>query len=208
MSKRVLKKDPCLPLQIWDGYHPPSTLLPWDNSFVVCRWGGARTGCRPLSLLQQKNDEFMSRLAMAAALRGGATAMMVAQGRASWTEGGWWRLTAVVDNEGGGSSMAAGEVNGGNNGRLQSGGEAAGAKRKTQTQQSNEEGGSIWTPSNAFRCAKRRWRGVCRMSVMAPWQGYRGAALSGQRWWCIRGVQVAAHCCWRGVGGAFRCADC
>ena len=66
----------------------------------------------------------------------------------------------------------------------------------------------IWMPSNAFRCAKRWWQGVCRMSVMAPRQGYGGAALPGQRRRCINGAQVAVHRRWRGVGGAFRCADC
>jgi len=30
-----------------------------------------------------------------------------------------------------------------------------------------------------------------------------GAALSGQWWGCIRGVQAAVHPRWRGVGGAF-----
>ena len=37
-----------------------------------------------------------------------------------------------------------------------------------QTQQSNEGGGSLWTPSDAFRRAKHRWWGVCGMSAMAP----------------------------------------
>ncbi len=46
------------------------------------------------------------------------TAMMAAQGRASWTEYGWWCLTAAVEDKGGGCSMAAGAFNGGNDGQL------------------------------------------------------------------------------------------
>ena len=42
------------------------------------------------------------------------------------------------------------------------------------------------------------------MSAMTPQQSYGGAVLSGQQRRCIRGVQVAAHRCWRGVGNVFR----
>ena len=60
-------------------------------------------------------------------------------------------------------------------------------------------------PFDTFRRAKRRWRGVCGMSAMAPRQGYRGAALlARQPRWCIHGAQAAAHHPWRGVGGAFQ----
>jgi hypothetical protein len=53
MSKRVFKKDPGLPSQIWDRYYPPSTL----GTTLLCSAAGgeARTGCRPSSLLKQKN---------------------------------------------------------------------------------------------------------------------------------------------------------
>jgi hypothetical protein len=87
VSKRVLQKDPGLPLQIWDAYYPPSTL---GTTFCgLPLGGGARTGCRPSSSQKQKIDEFISCPAMAAALRGGATAMMAAQrGQAGLTTGG------------------------------------------------------------------------------------------------------------------------
>jgi hypothetical protein len=126
MSKRVLKKDPGLPLRIWDAYYPPSTLgttLLWSAA-----GGGVRTGCRHSSSLQQKISKFLSRLAMAAALREGVTAIMAARGRASWTEYGQWLLSVAVDDESDGRvqwwrgrSMAATLADC----------EAAGAKRKT-----------------------------------------------------------------------------
>ena len=65
---------------------------------------------------------------MAAALREGATAIMAARGRASWTEYGQWLLSVAVDDESDGRvqwwrgrSMAATLADC----------EAAGAKRKT-----------------------------------------------------------------------------
>jgi hypothetical protein len=87
MSRRVLKKDPGLPSQIWDAYYPPSTL---GTLFWSAAGGEARTGCRPSSSLKQKIDDFISCPAMAAALRGGATAMMAARGGRSGlkTDGG------------------------------------------------------------------------------------------------------------------------
>ena len=78
--------------------------------------------------------------------------------RAIWTEDRRWRLTAAVDNESGGHSMAVGAFYVGNDGRLQGG-------------TSNEGGGGLRTPSNAFRRVKRRWWGVRGMLVMAPLAG-------------------------------------
>jgi len=49
--------------------------------------------------------------------------------------------------------------------------------------------------------------GICGMLAMALWWGNGGAALLGQQRWCIHGAQAAAHCCWKGIGGAFRRAD-
>ena len=43
--------------------------------------------------------------------------------------------------------------------------------KAAQTQQSNKGGGGLRTPSDAFRRGKRRWWGVCRVSVMAPSAG-------------------------------------
>ena len=61
-----------------------------------------------------------------------------------------------------------------------------------QTQQSNEGGGGLRTPSDAFRRAKRRWWGVCGMSAMAPLAGL---------WECsIVGAAAAVHL-W-GAGGS------
>ena len=61
-----------------------------------------------------------------------------------------------------------------------------------QTQQSNEGGGGLRTPSDAFRCAKRRWWGVCGMSAMAPSAGL---------WECsVVGAAAAVHL-W-GAGGS------
>ena len=111
MCKRVLKKNLGLPSQIWDAYYPPSTL---GTTLLWSAVGGeARTSCRPLSLLKQKIDEFISCPAMAAALRGGATAMMA-------TRGGRSGLKAV-DNEGGGRSMGVGAFYVGNDDRLRGG---------------------------------------------------------------------------------------
>ena len=107
-----------------------SSQHPWDNAFVVCRWGGARTGCRPSSLLQQKINKFMSHPAVAAVSREGATVMMAAQGKVSWTED----RAVAVDDKGGGRSMVAGAFNVGNDRQLRGVGELAGAKRTTQTQ--------------------------------------------------------------------------
>jgi hypothetical protein len=54
-----------------------------------------------------------------------------------------------------------------------------------QTQQSNEGGGGLRTPSDAFRRAKRWWWGVCRMSAMAPLEG---------PWECsVVGAAAAVH---------------
>ena len=99
----------------------------------------------------------------------------------------------AVDDEGGGHSMAVDAFNGGDNGRLQGGGKAAGAKTKTQTQQSNKGGGGLRMPSDVFGRAKRRWRGICGMSVMVPRRGFGAAALSGQQQQCICGAQAATH---------------
>ena len=74
--------------------------------------GGALTGCRPSSLLQLKISKFISRLAMAAALREVGMVVMAARERASWTEYGQWLLTVMVDDESGRRSMAAGAFNG------------------------------------------------------------------------------------------------
>ncbi len=61
-----------------------------------------------------------------------------------------------------------------------------------QTQQSNEGGGSLWTPSDAFRRAKRWWWGVCGMLAMAPSAGL---------WECsVVGAAAAVHL-W-GAGGS------
>ncbi len=68
---------------------------------------------KKVSSLKQKMGDFISCLAMAAALRGEATAI--------WNEDGRWRLTAAVDDEGGGRSMAAGAFYVGNDGRLRGG---------------------------------------------------------------------------------------
>ena len=63
--------------------------------------------------------------------------------------------------------------------------------KAAQTQQSNEGGGGLRTPSNAFRRAKRRWWGVCGMSAMAP---------SVEIWECsVVGAAAAVHL-W-GAGG-------
>ena len=127
--------------------------------------------------------------------------MMAAQGRASWTEYGWWCLTAAVEDKGGGCSMAAGAFNGGNDGQLQGGGKAVGAKRKMQTQQSNEGGGSLWMLSNAFRLAKRWWWSICGMSVMAPQQQLWGCsivgAVVGVHPWGAGGSALSLEGCWR-----------
>ena len=77
--------------------------------------------------------------------------------------------------------MAAGEFYVVNHGRLQ-----------LQTQQSNEGGGGLWTPSDAFRRAKRRWWGVCGMMEMVPLVGLWGCS--------IVGAVVAVHL-W-GAGGS------
>ena len=50
---------------------------------------------------------------------------------------------------------------------------------KAQTQQSNEGGGGLWTPSDAFRRSKRRWWGVCGMMEMAPLVGLWGCSVVG-----------------------------
>jgi len=87
---------------------------------------------------------------MVAALREGVTAMMAAQGSVSWTDDGRWHLMAVVDDKGVGHSIVVGAFNVGDDGRLRGHDKAARAKRNTQTQQSNEGGDGIRTPSNAF----------------------------------------------------------
>ena len=64
--------------------------------------------------------------------------------------------------------------------------------KAAQTQQSNEGGGGLRTPSDAFRRAKRRWWGVCGMSAMAPLAGL---------WECsVVGAAAAVHL-W-GPGGS------
>jgi hypothetical protein len=61
-----------------------------------------------------------------------------------------------------------------------------------QTQQSNEGGGGLRTPSDAFRRAKRWWWGVWGMSAMAPSTGL---------WECsVVGAAAAVHL-W-GAGGS------
>jgi hypothetical protein len=77
MSKRVLKKDPGVPSKNWNEYYPSSTL---GTTLLWSAAGGGGIGCRPSSLLKQKIHEFISCPEMAAALRGGATAMMAARG--------------------------------------------------------------------------------------------------------------------------------
>ena len=64
--------------------------------------------------------------------------------------------------------------------------------KAAQTQQSNEGGGGLWTPSEAFQCAKCRWWGDCGMSAMAPSAGLWGCS--------IVGAVVAVHL-W-GAGGS------
>jgi hypothetical protein len=51
--------------------------------------------------------------------------------------------------------------------------------KAAQTQQSNEGGGGLWTPSDALRHAKRRWWGVCGMSAMVPLAGLWGCRVAG-----------------------------
>ena len=88
-------------------------------------------------------------------------------------------MAAALEDKGGRRSMAAGAFNGSNDGQLQDNCKAAGAKRKTQKQQSNEGGGSLWTPSDAFRHPKHQWRGICGMSTMVPQQSYKVACFGG-----------------------------
>ena len=61
-----------------------------------------------------------------------------------------------------------------------------------QTPQSNEGGGGLRTPFDAFRRAKRRWWGVCGMSAIAPSAGL---------WECSVVGAVAAMHLW-GAGGS------
>jgi hypothetical protein len=63
--------------------------------------------------MKQKIEDFISCPAMAAALRGGATAMMAARGGRSGLK--------AVDNEGGGRSMGVGAFYVGNDDRLRGG---------------------------------------------------------------------------------------
>ena len=61
-----------------------------------------------------------------------------------------------------------------------------------QTRQSNEGGGGLRMPSDAFRRAKRRWWGVCGMLVMSPSAGL---------WECSVVWAAAAVHLW-GAGGS------
>ena len=137
--------------------------------------------------------------------------MMVEQGRASWTKDGRWRLMVAVDNKGDRRSMAVGALNGSSDGQLQGSSEAAEAKRKTQTQQSNEGGGGLRTPSmlsNVQRVGGRasagcwQWR-LSRAMGVSHCQGKGGSASMGRRQQCIvvGGVSMALSDAWA-VGGS------
>ena len=91
-----------------------SSQHPWDNAFVVCRWGGGSHRLQTFLFAAAKINKFMSHPAVAAASREGATVMMAAQGRVSWTED----RAVAVDDKGGGRSMVAGAFNVGNDRRL------------------------------------------------------------------------------------------
>ena len=67
-------------------------------------------------------------------------------------------------------------------------------------------------PSNAFRCVKRWWQGICGMSAMAPWWGYgvllggsgSGASVGRRQWQGCRrhGMKASADMrCQRMQGG-------
>ena len=107
-----------------------SSQHPWDNAFVVCRWGGGSHRLQTFLFAAAKINKFMSHPAVAAASREGATVMMAAQGRVSWTED----RAVAVDDKGGRRSMVAGAFNVGNDRRLRGVDKLAGAKRTTQTQ--------------------------------------------------------------------------
>ena len=64
-----------------------------------------------------------------------------------------------------------------------------------QTQQSNEGGGGLQTPSDAFRRAKRRWWGVCGMSAMAPSAGLWECSVVGS--WGAGGSASSLEGHWR-----------
>jgi len=100
---------------------------------------------------------------------------------------------AAVDDKSGGRSMAVGAFNDVDDGQLRGDGEAAGGKRKMQTQQSIEGGGGLRTPSDAFRRAKRRWRGVCGISVMETWD--RSQQLSHTTHLCKLILNIGSHPC-------------